>query len=216
MASRDIGKLKEPFQTSIRELVKRARAKGIPILITDTTRTLAEQKELVRKGFSKTLKSKHLTGEAVDIAFQIDGRLSYDEKLYKKLYEITKTLPFVIWPYKDLGWKWDRPHHQYDKTKKIVDNESMSCEKEKKEIQALNTEIGDTITERDDEIKGRERIQDALGIPDDDIDSILEGIGKLTVELQAVTTQRDNCQRGFIQQLTFMGKLKLLIGRYDS
>ena len=41
---------------------------GARIKIVEGLRTLERQKELKRKGFSKTLKSKHLTGMAVDFA----------------------------------------------------------------------------------------------------------------------------------------------------
>ena len=117
MSSRDVNELKEPFRSSIKELIKKAKRSGIPAFVTDTTRTLAEQKKLVKEGKSKTLKSKHLIGEAADIAFLVNGKLSYDAKLYKRLYTITKTIPFVIWPYRDLRWKWDKLHHEYDPSK---------------------------------------------------------------------------------------------------
>lgn len=150
MASRDLTKLIQPFQDSINLLVKRAKEQGLPILVTETTRTLAEQKENVRKGFSKTLNSKHLIGEAVDIAFQVDGKLSYDAKLYERLYSIAKDIPFVIWPFKDLGWNWDKPHWQYDKTKKPATIPPMSqVEELKAQVRALNTEIGRVTQERD-------------------------------------------------------------------
>jgi len=125
MSSRDPEKLIEPFRASIKKLIKLANEQGIPAFITDTTRTIGEQRELVRKGFSKTMNSKHLIGEAADIAFQINGKLSYDAKLYERLYSIAKDLPFVIWPYRDLRWLWDRPHFQYDKNKKISDTTAM-------------------------------------------------------------------------------------------
>ncbi|KKN71732.1 hypothetical protein LCGC14_0417980 [marine sediment metagenome] len=118
MSSRDINKLKETFRASVKELIRKANNIGIPAFVTDTTRTLAEQKELVRKGLSWTLESKHLTGEAADIAFNPDGPLSYDAKMYKRLYKIVKDIPYIIWPYKDLGWRGDKPHFQYDPSKK--------------------------------------------------------------------------------------------------
>ncbi|MCS5737256.1 M15 family metallopeptidase domain-containing protein, partial [Herbiconiux daphne] len=38
------------------------------ITVLEGTRSLDRQKELVAQGASKTLKSKHLTGDAVDLA----------------------------------------------------------------------------------------------------------------------------------------------------
>lgn len=117
--SRDVEQLIEPFRSKVKALITLAKQDGLPVIVTDTTRTIEEQRENVRKGYSKTMNSKHLTGEAVDIAFQVDGKLSYDAKLYERLYSISKKLSYVIWPFKDLQWNWDYPHFQYD-PKKIV------------------------------------------------------------------------------------------------
>ena len=45
-------------------------------------RTEEEQKALVAKGASKTMKSKHLEGRAVDLMAYIDGRASWELNLY--------------------------------------------------------------------------------------------------------------------------------------
>ena len=116
MPSKDLGCLIQPFQDSVKELLD--KAKDIPYLkVVETCRTLEEQKEKVRLGYSKTLKSKHLTGEAVDI--YVD---KYDPKLYDKLYEVCKSIDYIIYPHYDLGWGQsgfiDRMHFEYDKNKK--------------------------------------------------------------------------------------------------
>lgn len=46
----------------------------IPFIVTEGLRTLDRQKKLVAEGRSKTLKSKHLLGLAVDIIPIIDGK----------------------------------------------------------------------------------------------------------------------------------------------
>ncbi len=45
-------------------------------------RTEAEQKELVAKGASKTMKSKHLIGHAVDLMAYVGSRASWELNLY--------------------------------------------------------------------------------------------------------------------------------------
>ena len=64
------------------------------IQITDTDfgviqglRTEEEQKALVEKGASKTMKSKHLEGLAVDLMAYIDGRGSWELNVYDKIAE---------------------------------------------------------------------------------------------------------------------------------
>ena len=86
--------------------------------ITEGIRTLKRQKELVAQGKSKTLKSYHLTGKAVDIAVWINGKVTWDFKYYKEvanhIKEVAKKLGYVItW-----GGDWktfkDGPHFQIE------------------------------------------------------------------------------------------------------
>ena len=67
------------------------------ITLTDTDfgvvqgmRTLDEQKELVAKGASKTLKSKHLEGKAFDIMAYVNSRASWELNLYDNLADAIK------------------------------------------------------------------------------------------------------------------------------
>lgn len=143
--SRDVNKLKQQFRASVKQLIKEAKDQGIPVLVTDTTRTVAEQEELVRKGFSKTMKSKHLTGEAVDIAFVVRGKLSYSAALYRRLYRIAKPIPYIIWPYKDLNWGWDKPHFRYDPEKEVDTLKGINIKKLFKEIWGVDPARGDEL-----------------------------------------------------------------------
>jgi peptidoglycan LD-endopeptidase CwlK len=45
-------------------------------------RTYKEQEALVAKGASKTMRSKHLDGDAVDLMAYMDGRASWELNLY--------------------------------------------------------------------------------------------------------------------------------------
>lgn len=56
------------------KLINDLRAEGIPAYISSGVRTVAEQRELVRKGASRTLQSKHLEGRAFDIDILGYGR----------------------------------------------------------------------------------------------------------------------------------------------
>ena len=53
-------------------------------------RTKEEQEALVAKGASKTMKSKHLEGKAVDLMAYIDGRASWELKLYDDIADAMK------------------------------------------------------------------------------------------------------------------------------
>jgi len=58
--------------------------------VTQGLRTEEEQKKLVAKGASKTMKSKHLTGDAVDLAAYIGSRLSWEITLYDDIADAMK------------------------------------------------------------------------------------------------------------------------------
>ena len=53
-------------------------------------RTMEEQKSLVAKGASKTMKSKHLEGKAVDLMAYIDGRGSWELNVYDEIADAMK------------------------------------------------------------------------------------------------------------------------------
>ena len=64
----------------------------IPVKIVELYRTPKRQAVLVKKGFSKTLNSKHLCGLAIDLAIIKEGRYITDIKEYRPLGEFWKTL----------------------------------------------------------------------------------------------------------------------------
>ena len=53
-------------------------------------RTLEEQKELYEKGASQTMRSKHLTGDAVDLMAYLGSRASWELNLYDDIADAMK------------------------------------------------------------------------------------------------------------------------------
>ena len=53
--------------------------------VTCGLRTEKEQEDLVARGASKTMKSKHLTGDAVDVVAYIGSRISWELNLYDEI-----------------------------------------------------------------------------------------------------------------------------------
>ena len=53
-------------------------------------RTETEQQELVAKGASQTMKSKHLTGDAVDLMAYVGSRASWELNLYDDIADAMK------------------------------------------------------------------------------------------------------------------------------
>jgi|TARA_B110000211_G_scaffold140230_1_gene160271 peptidoglycan L-alanyl-D-glutamate endopeptidase CwlK len=65
-------------------------------------RTLEEQIALVAKGASKTMKSKHLEGNAVDLMAYINGRGSWELNVYDEIADAMKTAAIKL----DVGVRW--------------------------------------------------------------------------------------------------------------
>lgn len=87
-------------------------------MVTEGIRTIERQKELVRQGKSKTLKSYHLVGKAVDIALIVDGQVNWDFALYRQVANHIKKIAReqnikITW-----GGDWktfkDGPHFQIE------------------------------------------------------------------------------------------------------
>lgn len=119
-----LAKLKNVHPDLVR-VVKRCAAdwrdKTFQFIVTCGPRTLEEQKLLVRKGASKTMRSRHLVAKngyshAIDLAATLDGKARWDWPLYVKMAVAMKAaaksenVPIEA----GLDWKTfrDGPHYQ--------------------------------------------------------------------------------------------------------
>ncbi len=59
--------------------------------VHDGIRTLKEQQKLVQSGASKTLKSRHITGHAVDLVPYVNGKLRWEWDPIYKIADAVKT-----------------------------------------------------------------------------------------------------------------------------
>lgn len=62
----------------------------IDFTVTEGLRTPERQQQLVNDGYSRTMKSKHLTGHAVDLVAIVDGKVSWDKKYYPEIARAMK------------------------------------------------------------------------------------------------------------------------------
>lgn len=99
------------------KVVKRA----IEITETDFTvleglRTAARQRQLVAAGASKTMRSRHLTGHAVDLGAWVGGAVRWDWPLYHKIAAAMKQAARELDQPIEWGGDWrtfaDGPHWQ--------------------------------------------------------------------------------------------------------
>lgn len=108
-------------------VVKRAIAMSpLDFTVIEGLRSVARQKELFAKGATKTMRSRHIHGFAVDIAPYVGGSIRWDWPLYDQLAKVMKEAAklenvSIEWggdwvSFKD-GPHWQLPHSKYSDPK---------------------------------------------------------------------------------------------------
>jgi peptidoglycan L-alanyl-D-glutamate endopeptidase CwlK len=100
-------------------VVKRAiEISDVDFTVLEGMRSVDRQRELVAKGASTTMNSRHLTGHAVDLGAWVGGTVRWDWPLYHKIANAVKKAAKeldveIVW-----GGDWkkfpDGPHFQLD------------------------------------------------------------------------------------------------------
>jgi peptidoglycan L-alanyl-D-glutamate endopeptidase CwlK len=70
--------------------------------VIEGLRTIERQQELVDRGASKTMKSKHLEGKAVDLVAYIGSRVSWELSLYDDIADAMKQAAIEL----DVAVRW--------------------------------------------------------------------------------------------------------------
>lgn len=88
----------------------------VDFTVLEGLRSTIRQVKLLKSGASKTMKSRHLTGHAVDLGALVDGSVRWDWPLYYKLAEAMKTAALELLIPVEWGGDWDTfkdgPHFQ--------------------------------------------------------------------------------------------------------
>lgn len=88
-------------------------------IITEGLRTVERQRQLVAKGASQTMNSRHITGHAVDLAATVDGEVRWDWPLYHRLATAMKEAARQLGIRMVWGGDWrsfkDGPHFELDR-----------------------------------------------------------------------------------------------------
>jgi peptidoglycan L-alanyl-D-glutamate endopeptidase CwlK len=109
LSQKSLDKLKGVNEKLIAVVHDAIKITTVDFMVGEGLRTLERQKLLVAQNKSKTLKSKHITGQAVDLWAYAKGSVSWDLKYY---YDIAhamrdsaiKNNVTLIW-----GAVWDKP-----------------------------------------------------------------------------------------------------------
>lgn len=116
-------------------VVKRAiEISEVDFMVTEGLRTEARQKQLVAAGASKTMKSKHIIGKAVDLAAVVDGQVRWDFGLYYKIAKAMIRAAKIL--NVDLTWGavWDKSVLDLDNPEKDVLNYSLRRKAQNKSV----------------------------------------------------------------------------------
>lgn len=113
--SRSLTRMKG-IHPDLRKVMDRAIAiTDMDFTVLEGLRTLAQQRRYYTTGKSKTMRSRHLTGHAIDIAPMVDGKVTWDWAVYDRLAPIIKKAAQDVGVKIEWGgdWKWrDGPHWQ--------------------------------------------------------------------------------------------------------
>lgn len=83
--------------------------------VLEGIRTVERQKSLLEAGASQTMRSRHLTGHAVDLGAIVDGQVRWDWALYERLAVTMKGAARELKMPIEWGGDWkmrDGPHFQ--------------------------------------------------------------------------------------------------------
>lgn len=110
LSKRSLGRL-EGVKPELVEVVKTAiTLTDVDFGVTQGLRTIEEQKLLVAKGASQTMKSKHITGDAVDVVAYIGPRISWEVSLYDNIANAFRTAAEMH----DVSIRWGAAWHIND------------------------------------------------------------------------------------------------------
>lgn len=85
LSSKSLERLQGVDERLVRVVKRAIEITPIDFSVLEGLRALERQKQLVADGFSQTLKSKHLTGHAVDLGCLVDGKITWDKQHYVTL-----------------------------------------------------------------------------------------------------------------------------------
>ncbi len=115
-SKRSENRLKGVHPDLVRVMRRALEITDVDFTVVEGLRTKARQKKLVAAGASTTMRSRHLTGHAVDIAPYIDGTIRWDWPPYYTLAEAVKQAAEDVGVPIEWGGDWrrfkDGPHWQ--------------------------------------------------------------------------------------------------------
>lgn len=116
LGERSLSRLEGVHPDLVRVVKRAAAISALDFTVLEGLRTLARQKQLFQQRATTTMKSRHLTGHAVDLGAMIGGEVRWDWPLYHRLADIVKEAAKAEGVPIEWGGDWksfaDGPHWQ--------------------------------------------------------------------------------------------------------
>lgn len=100
----------------VRVVEKAISISDIDFTVLEGVRSIARQEQLVKSGASQTMRSRHITGHAVDLGAYVAGQVRWDWPLYHKVADAMKKAASEVGVPIEWGGDWttfkDGPHFQ--------------------------------------------------------------------------------------------------------
>jgi peptidoglycan L-alanyl-D-glutamate endopeptidase CwlK len=116
LGERSLARLNGVHPDLARVVHKAAAMSDLDFTVLEGLRTLERQKMLFAQHATKTMRSRHLDGHAVDLAPMLNGEISWDWPLYHRLAGIVKAAAQLEGVQIEWGGDWrtfrDGPHWQ--------------------------------------------------------------------------------------------------------
>lgn len=116
LSDRSIARLRGVHPDLVRVVQRAIAITPVDFAVSEGIRTERRQRELVAAGASRTMRSRHLTGHAVDLVAIVAGSARWDWPLYHKLADSMKAAAAELRIPIEWGGDWrtfkDGPHFQ--------------------------------------------------------------------------------------------------------
>ena len=116
LGTRSLSRLEGVHPDLVRVVKKAAAMSSLDFTVLEGRRTVERQKQLMASGATRTLRSRHLTGHAVDLAPMVGNEIRWDWPLYRQLAPIIKNAALACNVPLEWGGDWrtfkDGPHWQ--------------------------------------------------------------------------------------------------------
>lgn len=110
LSKRSLAKLEGVDERLVRVVKTAITITNVDFGVIQGLRTIEEQRELVAKGASQTMKSKHIEGRAVDVMAYVGSRGSWEMSLYDNIADAFK----IAAEEEDVQVRWGAAWHITD------------------------------------------------------------------------------------------------------